>query len=166
VPVEQVSLFTEGEPVLTGGPECIEQPVLDVVLGHVAKDPERRLLAVIPYGLRRLEVVELISGLPSSKAYTTDNLNEAAGLGHVTFHELRHTAAALMIDQGDDPLQVQRRLGHANVSTTLGRYGHLFPNREDDLNERLESLFQSARSVPDVAPMWPQTSESVSDIGG
>ena len=70
-----------------------------------------------------------------------------------------------MIDQGADPLQVQKRLGHANVATTLGKYGHLFSNREDDLNDRLENLFRSARSAPDVAPVWPQSSANVSDIG-
>ncbi|MEA2485525.1 MAG: hypothetical protein QOD46_636 [Actinomycetota bacterium] len=91
---------------------------------------------------------------------------EVAGLEHVTFHEFRHTATALMIDQGADPLQVQKRLGHANVATTLGKYGHVFPNREDDLNERFENLFQGARGAPEVAPIWPQDPGSVSDIGG
>lgn len=69
----------------------------------------------------------------------------AAGLEPLTFHELRHTAAAIMVDQGADPLQVSRRLGHRDVRTTLGLYGHLFPNREDDLNDGLERAFLSAR---------------------
>ncbi|CAN5755286.1 hypothetical protein BH18ACT15_BH18ACT15_02740 [soil metagenome] len=38
-----------------------------------------------------------------------------------TFHELRHTAAAFMIDYGTDPLQVMRRMGHSDIRTTYNR---------------------------------------------
>ena len=50
-----------------------------------------------------------------------------------------------MIDQSADPLQVQRRLGHNDIRTTLRCYGHLFPNREDDLNDALEKVYREAR---------------------
>jgi integrase len=50
---------------------------------------------------------------------------QRAGFEQVTPHALRHTAAAIMIDQGADPLQVQKRLGHKDISTTLRIYGHL-----------------------------------------
>nr|MBA2600217.1 site-specific integrase [Actinomycetota bacterium] len=68
-----------------------------------------------------------------------------AGFEGLTFHELRHTATAIMVDQGADLLQVMRRLGHKDIRTTLQLYGHLFPNREDDLNDRLEAVFRAAR---------------------
>ena len=58
---------------------------------------------------------------------------EAAGLDGLTFHQLRHTAATFMIDDGADPVQVKRRMGHENVQTTLNLYGHLFADREDEL---------------------------------
>ena len=63
---------------------------------------------------------------------------EEAGLAPLTFHELRHTAAAFMIDEGGDPVQVKRRMGHEDIRTTLNTYGHLFPDREDDLVEALD----------------------------
>ena len=63
---------------------------------------------------------------------------QRAGLGKVTFHELRHTAAAFMIDEGGDPLQVKRRMGHEDIRTTLNSYGHLFPDREDELVAALD----------------------------
>ena len=72
---------------------------------------------------------------------------ERAGLGHLTFHELRHTAAALLIDQGADPLLIQRRLGHKDIRTTYRHYGHLFPNREESLNEALEKLHREAAAA-------------------
>ena len=58
---------------------------------------------------------------------------KAAGLDGLTFHQLRHTAAGFMIDDGADPLQITRRMGHENVQTSFGLYGHLFPDREEEL---------------------------------
>lgn len=63
---------------------------------------------------------------------------ERAKLVPLTFHELRHTAAAFMIDEGGDPLQVKRRMGHEDIRTTLNTYGHLFPDREDQLVAALD----------------------------
>jgi len=73
---------------------------------------------------------------------------ERVGLGNVTPHALRHTAAAIMIDQGADPLQVQRRLGHKDISTTLRIYGHLFPERDEELTQRLDRAYRRAAAAP------------------
>jgi integrase len=64
---------------------------------------------------------------------------ERAGLAPLTFHELRHTAAAFMINDGADPLQVKRRMGHEDIRTTFDTYGHLFPDREEDLVAALDA---------------------------
>ncbi|HVF53313.1 MAG TPA: tyrosine-type recombinase/integrase [Actinomycetota bacterium] len=61
--------------------------------------------------------------------------------------QLRHTAAALMIDELADPLLVQRQLGHDHVATTLSLYGHLFPERDEQLSERLDARFRSAHAA-------------------
>ncbi|HEX8135343.1 MAG TPA: tyrosine-type recombinase/integrase [Actinomycetes bacterium] len=62
----------------------------------------------------------------------------AAGLDPaVRFHDLRHTAASLLIRQGASVKAVQKQLGHASASITLDRYGHLFPDELDQLAERL-----------------------------
>jgi len=68
---------------------------------------------------------------------------DASGLAPFTPHELRHTAAALMIDQGANPVTVQRRLGHKDIRTTLQAYGHRFPEQDDVLTARLEALRES-----------------------
>jgi len=63
---------------------------------------------------------------------------QSSGLGAFKFHSLRHTAAAFMVDEGADPLQVKRRLGHEDIRTTYGTYGHLFPDREESLVSALD----------------------------
>lgn len=49
---------------------------------------------------------------------------KAAGLPIVRFHDLRHSAASLMLASGVDIVAVSRVLGHSNVTTTLNTYGH------------------------------------------
>jgi integrase len=48
-------------------------------------------------------------------------------LARLRFHDLRHTAAALMIATGAHAKVIQTRLGHASITVTLDRYGHSCP---------------------------------------
>jgi integrase len=60
---------------------------------------------------------------------------EALGL---TPHKLRHTAASLAIAAGADVKILQLMLGHADASMTLNVYGHLFPDRLDEVADTLD----------------------------
>jgi integrase len=62
-----------------------------------------------------------------------------AGLGelHVTPHKLRHTAASLAIASGADVNVVQSMLGHKSATLTLDTYGHLFPDRLDEVSKKM-----------------------------
>ena len=53
-------------------------------------------------------------------------------------HDLRHTAAALMIQAGYPPKMLQEILGHASITTTLDLYGHLYPGDMDKYADRLD----------------------------
>jgi integrase len=61
----------------------------------------------------------------------------AAGLVPLRPHDLRHTAVALWIEAGADPKQVSVRAGHTSVAFTLDRYGHLYPEADERLRDRL-----------------------------
>ena len=56
---------------------------------------------------------------------------QAARLGELTPHELRHTAASLAVAAGANVKAVQRMLGHASAAMTLDVYSGLF---DDDLD--------------------------------
>jgi integrase len=58
----------------------------------------------------------------------------------VTFHELRHTQAALLIQAGAHPKEIQERMGHASITTTFDVYGHLFPERPQELAAKLDQF--------------------------
>lgn len=79
------------------------------------------------------------------------------GLKGLHPHELRHTAASLSIASGADVKIVQEMLGHKAATMTLDLYGHLFPDRLDDLAERLERAA--------CAPNVPQSRSSKRGAG-
>jgi integrase len=64
-----------------------------------------------------------------------------AGLGGmgITPHKLRHTAASLAIAAGADVKVVQLMLGHKDAAMTLNVYGHLFPDRLDEVADALDA---------------------------
>jgi integrase len=67
----------------------------------------------------------------------------AAGLPGLRIHDLRHTAVALWITAGASPKEVAVRAGHTSTSFVLDRYGHLFPESDAALCDRLDALFVS-----------------------
>jgi integrase len=63
-----------------------------------------------------------------------------AGLPEIRFHDLRHTAASLMLNHGIPAIVVARRLGHSKVSITLDTYGHLMPEMQNEAAELMDEL--------------------------
>jgi integrase len=70
---------------------------------------------------------------------------KAAGVAPLRVHDMRHTAVALWIATGAPVLQVSRRAGHASVSFTLDRYGHLYEEAEETLLAGLGSQVGAAQ---------------------
>ena len=64
-----------------------------------------------------------------------------AGLPESTrFHDLRHTFAAFLIEQGAHPRAMMERLGHSSINVTLGTYGHLLPGLDEELTRKLNKI--------------------------
>jgi integrase len=61
-------------------------------------------------------------------------------LPEIRFHDLRHTAASLMLNNGIPVIVVSRRLGHARPSITLDVYGHLIPSKQQEAVEKMDEL--------------------------
>jgi integrase len=68
-----------------------------------------------------------------------------AGLEPLRFHDLRHTCASLLIAQGAHVKEIQMRLGHSSITTTMNVYGHLLPSLDQRLSEGLDEMYRAAR---------------------
>jgi integrase len=76
-------------------------------------------------------------------------------------HDLRHTAAALMVQAGYPPKMLQAILGHASITTTLDLYGHLYPGDLDKYADRLDDAATdvgTARIRPEEEKDGPEDS--------
>ncbi len=62
------------------------------------------------------------------------------GLEHITFHDLRHTHATLLLSQKINPKIVQERLGHSTITLTLDTYSHLVPDIQKEAVKALDKL--------------------------
>jgi integrase len=67
-----------------------------------------------------------------------------ANVAGMTLHDLRYFYASGLIAAGCDLVTVQRALGHANATTTLNTYAHLWPSAEDRTRQAAGQLFAAA----------------------
>jgi len=63
-----------------------------------------------------------------------------AGLPPIRFHDLRHSAASLLLNHDVPVIVVSRRLGHARTSITMDVYGHLIPSMQAEAAELIDEL--------------------------
>jgi len=67
----------------------------------------------------------------------------AQGLNPIGFHEARHTYASFMIAAGVNAKTLSTLMGHASITITLDRYGHLFPGAESAAAASLDAYLQA-----------------------
>lgn len=71
---------------------------------------------------------------------TFKSLLQAAELPNVRFHDLRHTAATLLLAQGVDPRTIMETLGHSQISLTLNTYSHVLPALQAEGAAKLDAI--------------------------
>jgi integrase len=64
-------------------------------------------------------------------------------LKHIRFHELRHTSATLLINEGVHAKVISERLGHADISTTMNIYGHVLAEADQTAASHFDAFFQA-----------------------
>lgn len=82
---------------------------------------------------------------PELISRTFARLARQAGLRQIRLHDLRHTAASLMLAAGESPKVVAEILGHSSPVITQVVYQHLMPGQTDAAGERLTALLGGAR---------------------
>ena len=71
-------------------------------------------------------------------------IRKRSGLPPAKFHNLRHTAATIMLDDGAPPHVVSALLGHASVGITLQLYAHVTRTGLGAASAALDSRYATA----------------------
>jgi integrase len=77
---------------------------------------------------------------PSNLRLDFKRVIERAGIPKVRFHDLRHTAASLMLNNGIPVIVVSKILGHSKPSVTLDIYGHLYNEMQGEASRLMDEL--------------------------
>ena len=114
-------------------PDFLCQELSDYIQSRYMLDADERLFPVTKSYLSH----EMIRGCKNT------------GVKKIQIHDIRHSHASLLINQGCDALMLADRLGHEKVSTTLNTYSHLFPHKQQELVHSLESLQATDSPTPE-----------------
>ena len=66
-----------------------------------------------------------------------------SGVKRIRIHDLRHSHASFLIEEGFSPLLIAERLGHENIQTTLQIYSHLYPNKQSEVACKIQDFYQT-----------------------
>jgi integrase len=83
----------------------------------------------------------LLSGLRWTLATCARFFNRlltAAALRRVRFHDLRHSFASLLLQNGESLTYVKEQMGHSSVNVTVDIYGHLVPGGNRQAVDRID----------------------------
>jgi len=120
--------------------------VLDVLKSHRAAQAAERLS--LGAGYRDLDLVlakwDGSPWKPESISTLFRAVVRRAGLGHVRFHDLRHSHATQLLRLGVPAKVVSERLGHATIGITLDTYTHVLPGMQEDAAKKVDLALRAA----------------------
>lgn len=85
------------------------------------------------------------NGKPLRPDYISQEFSKVckrADLPHIRFHDLRHTTATLLLQNGFSLKQIQEWLGHSDITTTANTYAHVAYSDKVDMAACLNQLLQ------------------------
>jgi integrase len=88
---------------------------------------------------------------PSSVAARARNAWSQAGLEPIGLHDARHAAASILIAAGVNVKALSTYMGHAGITITLDRYGHLFPGNEEEAAGLIDAYLERVKSEAPLA---------------
>ena len=71
-----------------------------------------------------------------------------AGVSRITLHDLRHSHASYLIQQGVAITAISKRLGHSSPAITLNIYAHVYKDNDTEIAQMIEKDFKRASKTP------------------
>jgi integrase len=137
--------YRENEPKSSRGKRRIALPdfAVEMLKMHRVKQIEARLTVGAAWIDRDLVFCRANGDfLPASTLlYNFDKLLKEAGIPHIRFHDLRHSAATILLMKGVHPKVVQEILGHSSISMTMDVYSHVLPSMQKEVMDKWNDEF-------------------------
>jgi integrase len=131
-----------------------------LVEGEPKTDKSRRSIQLPDFVIQALKQHREKTGGKTKYVFSTSNdtpfsprnierhfksILEKAELPIIRFHDLRHTAATLLLVEGIHPKVVQELLGHSTISMTMDLYSHVLPTLQQDAAQRMNKIISVAK---------------------
>lgn len=144
--------YVEAEPKTAKSRRQIRLPlfVVEILINHQAQQDELRRKNPDVWTEKGLVFTGATGNYISLTTLrkTFNSVLKQASLPHMRFHDLRHSAATILLSQGTHPKVVQEILGHSQISVTLDVYSHVLPSMQEDVTKRWDDDFGAGVSVP------------------
>ncbi len=137
--------YVETEPKTAAGKRLIALPyfVANILKQHRLQQLEAKLKVGRAWEDRDLVFTDLHGGYfnPRYLGKLFDKVLAEADLPHMRFHDLRHSAATLLLSMGVHVKVVQEILGHSTISMTADIYSHVLPSMQEDAMGKWDDEF-------------------------
>lgn len=154
IEIEQASQYLPGEGTFTKDPKnessnriiSMPRPTMRILKIHETNEKEKMLKCgelweggnfKDSFILTQWNGNPMYPGTPSK---WFSNFIKRKGLKKITFHQLRHTSATMLIHAGLNIRALSARLGHSNTSTTLNIYSHALKSADEVAAEKMENI--------------------------
>jgi integrase len=138
--------YVKGEPKTQQSRRKIIIPafVLDLLKEHRLHQKEARLKAGASWQENNLVFCNRHGGFlhPDVLRQRFYKVLAQAGLPRMRLHDLRHSAATILLSMGVNVKVVQEILGHSQVSMTLRKYAHVLPVMQQEAMNKMDALFR------------------------
>ena len=117
------------------------------------KTPKSKRIVTLPVFLSDM-IKEYVNArpegrlFPQTKHYLYHEMQRGcriSGVKRIRIHDLRHSHASFLIEEGFSPLLIAERLGHENIQTTLQIYSHLYPNKQSEVACKIQDFYQTLK---------------------
>lgn len=139
--------YVETEPKTKAGKRKIHLPLfmVEILQEHKAKQEEEKRRQVDAWEDLDLVFPDLKGGYfnPNYLLRVFSRILRDLGLAHMRIHDLRHSAATILLAKGVNIKVISELLGHSDIAITLRVYGHLLPSMQGDVVDAWEDEFGS-----------------------
>ena len=138
--------YVDGETKTKAGRRKIVLPrvVIEALKEHGERQKQARIAAGDKWCEQGIVFCNIYGGFfnPGHVWFLFGKLLKEAGLPHVRFHDLRHSAATILLEARIPLKTVQELLGHSSIAITADIYSHVSPEMQQEVVDKMDDLFK------------------------